>query len=399
MNNYLKNGDWSACCGCYACISACPVKCISMKPTKEGFMYPVVEDASICINCGLCSRVCPVEQNNTNKESTAFYAAYSNNKDIVSRSSSGGIFGELAAHFLGHGGIVFGAYLNDEHRLSHIAIHTVDEIKKLQSSKYIQSEIGNSYSECEGYLKAGKIVFFTGTPCQIQGLKLYLKRPYDNLFTADVICHGVPSQKMFDAYVNYLEKKHHAKLVDINFRDKKRNGWSITLRYTMQYPFGRRKDYYLISKLSEYFTGFLGGYISRESCYKCQYSSMKRPGDITLGDFWGYQKTRPELKHDEGLSIVLVTTEKGREMLKALSGVNVCLTEVNSESLESSENKNLYKPTKRPSPRDYIFKELDEDGFDYIANKYFRKWHTWRIKMRYALPPFLFNVLDKLRGK
>lgn len=393
MNNYLRNGDWSACCGCYACISACPVKCISMKPTEEGFMYPVIEDTSICINCGLCTRVCPAEQENTNNASSVFYAAYSNNKNVIMQSSSGGIFGELAEFFLKQGGIVFGAYLNNEHRLSHVAIQSVNEIAKLQSSKYIQSEIGNCYSECEEYLKKGKTVFFTGTPCQIQGLKLYLKRNYDNLFMADVICHGVPSQKMFAAYVDFLEKKHHAKLVDINFRDKKRNGWSITLRYTMEYPSGKRKDFYLISKLSEYFTGFLGGYISRESCYKCQYSSMKRPGDITMGDFWGYQKTRPDLRHDEGLSIILVNTIKGRNLLCNLNGVNIRLDEVSGDSLAASENKNLYKPTRRPEERGSIYTELDSDGFNMIAGKYLRGGHTLRNILKNCLPVTIVNLI------
>ena len=390
MNKYLANGDWSECCGCYACISACPTACISMKQTSEGFSYPSIEDVSKCISCGLCSKVCPVEQRIEKEDSSLFYAAYTKDKSIISNSSSGGIFGELAIYFLDHGGVVFGASLNEKHCLSHISISTKEDLYKLQSSKYIQSEIGNSYQECEAFLKSGKIVFFTGTPCQIQGLKLYLKKTYDNLFTADVICHGVPSQKMFDAYVAYLEKKHKAKLVDINFRDKKRNGWSITLRYTMQFPSGRKKDYYLISKLSEYFSGFLGGYISRESCYKCQFSSLKRPGDITMGDFWGYQKTRPELRHDEGLSIILVNSEKGEQMLCFLDKESVSFETINAKSVYNSENKNLYFPTKRPDARSVIYYELSNDGFESISSKYLRKGHTLKNYIKNHWPPKIF---------
>lgn len=397
MNRFLENQLQSDCCGCSSCVEVCPKGCLSIGKNGDGIIVPIIANKESCIECGLCSKVCPVENEFKTNYSNTYYGAYNDIPEDINYSSSGGIFPVLARWVIEQGGAVYGAYLDEKHELYHIKITDAKDIKKLQSSKYFQSELRDTYKTCKADLQKGRLVLFTGTPCQVQGLKLFLMKDYENLLTADMICHGVPSKKMFDAYVAFLEKKHRGKLIDINFRDKKRNGWSITLRYTIEYSNGKRKDYYLISKLSEYFVAFLSGSIARESCYSCKFSSMNRPGDITMGDFWGYQKKRPDLRHDKGLSLIIVNSTKGERIFNALESFGVCFKEVDEACVEASENKNLYYPTKRPEIRDVVYEELKQYDFEYIAKKYFRKTQTWKNKLKNYLPPTVVKIL-KNRG-
>ena len=376
MNRFLENQVQSDCCGCSACVEVCPKNCLTMGKNDDGIIVPIISNKDACIDCGLCSKVCPVENKITTNYSNKYYGAYSDIPEDINFSASGGIFPALARWVIEQGGVVYGAYLDGEHDLYHTKITEAKDIKKLQNSKYFQSEIRAAYKTCKADLQEGRLVLFTGTPCQVQGLKLFIKKDFENLLTADLICHGVPSKKMFDAYVAFLEKKHGGKLTDINFRDKERHGWSTTLRYTMEYQDGKREDYHLISQLSEYFTAFLRGAIARESCYTCQFASMNRPGDITLGDFWGYQKKRPDLRHDQGLSLIISNSAKGEKVIHELRNHGVCLTEVDEECVKVSGNRNLYFPLQRPEIRDRVYVELEQFGFEYIARMYFRKTQT-----------------------
>lgn len=394
MNRYLDYRQAADCCGCSACVQKCPKQCLVMHQDKDGFLLPTVANDT-CIDCGICTKVCPMENKVTTPSIQKFYGAYNENTGDIMSSSSGGIYPALGKWIIEQGGVVYGACLDEKHKLYHIVTSTIEDFSKTLGSKYFQSDIKETYKGCKSDLEAGKIVLFTGTPCQIHGLKCFLRKEYINLYTADVICHGVPSSKMFYAYVSYLEKKHKAKLVDINFRDKKRNGWSITLRYTMKYPNGKQKNHYLISKLSEYFMAFLSGSIARESCYTCPYSSLDRPGDLTLGDFWGYQKKRPDLKHENGLSLIVCNTQKGAELIKILGENGIVLNEVDETCVQASENKNLYYPTKRPSVRDSVYDELEQEGFEYIAAKYFRRGQTFKYKIKNHLPRRIVKLLQK----
>ena len=394
MNRYLETSDPKYCCGCSACVQICPKRCLGMTHDKDGFLFPTVASDS-CIDCGLCARVCPMETKVKPTDEHKYYGAYTQNAHDIMTSSSGGIYPALAKWVLSQNGVVYGATLDSQHNLYHIGADSQEEVDRTIGSKYFQSDIRETFKECKSNLEAGRIVLFTGTPCQIHGLKCFLRKEYDSLYTVDVICHGVPSQKIFNAYVRYLEKKHNAKLVGINFRDKKRNGWSITLRYTMEFPNGKHKDFYLISKLSEYFMAFLSGTIARESCYICPFSSLNRPGDITLGDFWGYQRKRPDLKHEEGLSLILCNSIKGNYLIDVLRSNDVVINEVDEECVKASENKNLYYPTTRPKLRDSIYDELETEGFESIAAKYFRHTHTFRNKLKNYLPSSLVKLFQK----
>jgi len=320
-----------------------------MVKNDDGIIVPIISNKDACIDCGLCSKVCPVENKITTNYSNKYYGAYSDIPEDINFSASGGIFPALARWVIEQGGVVYGAYLDGKHDLYHTKITEAKDIKKIQNSKYFQSEIRAAYKTCQADLQEGRRVLFTGTPCQVQGLKLFLKKDFENLLTADLICHGVPSKKMFDAYVAFLEKKHGGKLIDVNFRDKERHGWSTTLRYTMEYQNGKRED------------------------YTCQFASMNRPGDITLGDFWGYQKKRPDLRHDQGLSLIISNSTKGEKVIHELKNHGVYLTEVDEECVKVSGNRNLYFPLQRPEIRDRVYAELEQFGFEYIAKMYFRK--------------------------
>lgn len=394
MNIFLDNRSAANCCGCSACVQKCPKQCLTMSQDKDGFLFPTLVSDD-CIDCGLCAKVCPMEKIVNTSEEQKFYGAYNLNSQDIINSSSGGIYPAFAKWIIAQEGVVYGASLDSNHKLFHIGVATAKEVMKTLGSKYFQSDIKDTYKECKANLDGGKIVLFTGTPCQIHGLKCYLGKDYENLYTADVICHGVPSEKMFNAYVSFLEKKHKAKLIDINFRDKNRNGWSITLRYTMEYPNGKRKDFYLISKLSEYFVAFLGGSIARESCYVCPFASLDRAGDITMGDFWGYQKMRPDIKHEEGLSLLLSNSKKGEYILDVLRKNGVILIEVDEKCVQASENKNLYCSTSRPAFRDIVYDELENKGFEFIAEKYYRHTHTLRNKLKNYLPSKMVKLFQK----
>ena len=390
---YLVSNNKKDCCGCGSCAVKCPKECISMVEDSEGFFYPEIKEQD-CIGCGLCKKVCPQEEAKDLYIGRG-YAAFSTNKTVLQKSSSGGIFCEIASYIIENGGAVYGAYLDsDSLDLTHVRVDKLEDLIKIQGSKYYQSDLRKTFLECRDDLENGRLVLFTGVPCQIEALKRFLGKEYEKLYLGDVICHGVPSKKIFSEYVSFLEKKHRAKLVDISFRDKKKNGWSITMRYTMR-KHSKDKTYFLISKMSEYFTGFLSGYFMRESCYHCQFCNRGRAGDFSMGDFWGFQKTRPELANDEGLSLILINSEKGEQIKNILKNRRVAFHEVSEESIRKSENKNLYRPTARPNIRDTIYNECDRYGFDYIAQKYLRQNFTFKNRVKNLLPKRLVDRIKR----
>lgn len=365
---------------------------MTLELDKEGFKYPIL-DSQKCINCGLCKLVCPMEAT-SNKAQFEAFAGYSRNNLITKNSSSGGIFSEFSTFILENGGIVFGAHLKPNFEVTHIGINTINDLNKIQGSKYVQSDIDKTFEECKNHLLKGLKVFYVGVPCQIYALKKYMREEYSNLYTADLICHGVPSVKIFKNYIQYLEKHHNGILSDINFRDKDKNGWSITLSYKIKRT-NKTRTYYKISSISEYFTGFLTGLFMRESCYNCPFASSKRYGDLTLGDFWGYQKTRPDLRNDDGLSLLLCNNQKGKEMLNILRDRGVHLTSIDENSVLKSENKNLFYPTNRPEIRNTIYRELDDYGFEYIAKKYMRNNFTLKNKIKNIIPA---KIIKNIKG-
>jgi coenzyme F420-reducing hydrogenase beta subunit len=286
-----------------------------MKADEAGFMFPTVDEAQ-CVECGRCLDVCAFEQKGKGANGApTVYAAVIRNKEVLAQSSSGGIFTALAEAVLEKGGTVFGAAWTEGFSLKHIAVQSKKDLAKLRGSKYVQSEIGESYLLARSYLEQGRLVLFTGTPCQIAGLKTFLNKEYSNLYLMDIVCHGVPSPDVWDAYLTHLEKQYGGKTKRVAFRDKT-NGWeNYLLRVEMDngavYSNDRINDLYM--------RGFLHNCFLRSSCYECMHKGTERGADITLGDFWGIGKICPELQDGKGTSLVIASSPKGKFLLAQIS--------------------------------------------------------------------------------
>ena len=283
MKNNIKIVD--KCCGCFACGDACPKSAIKYKKDKDGFLYPYIDETK-CINCGKCLKVCPRLNSQKNKFEQKGFVCYSKNESIYNNSASGGIFSELARYVLENDGVVFGAAFVNL-KVKHIRIDNLEELYKIQKSKYIQSDLRGIYLICKKELKLNKLVLFSGTPCQVTALRNFLGREYDNLITCDLVCHGVPSQKIFDKYIAYENKMNKGKIIDFTFRCKlKKRSSTHTFRYVIKRDNGQTKDKIGNYYDSPYLMGFQKHIFLRESCYDCKYANIDRVGDITLGDFW-----------------------------------------------------------------------------------------------------------------
>ena len=301
------------CTGCSACSNICPKKCIEMIEDEKGFKYPRI-DYTKCIHCNQCKNICPVLKDNISSRPLEAYAAFANDKKIRMNSSSGGLFTVLANEILKNDGIVVGATL-ENHVVKHIIIDNLKDLEKLKKSKYVQSDINNIYKEVKKNLDKNIKVMFSGTSCQVAGLKSYLKRDYSNLICIDVVCHGVPSPKVFDKYLDSIEKKHNVKVTDVNFRSKV-NGWN---------PFSIDIDGDNKKIISEgiyenvYMKAFLQNLILRNSCYDCKFKNFKAQSDITLGDYWGIEQVHGDddnFLDNKGVSLVFINTIKGRNIFK-----------------------------------------------------------------------------------
>lgn len=380
MNRYLTNHVESDCCGCRACEQICPKKCITVSQNDEGFLRPVC-DTSDCIDCGLCAKVCPMESECNTRMPEEIYGTASSHDETIRKSSSGGIFYLLARQIIEQGGYVVGAELSLEDRyLSHAIVSDFGDLIPLLGSKYICSDTNDTYSRTKGLLKDGHIVMYVGTPCQIAGLKLFLKKEYDNLLTVDLLCHGAPSQYVFKEYIGYLERKHHGKVSEICFRDKEKNGWSITLRYKIARK-NKIKNYYEPAGLSPYFFGFLRGKFLRESCYHCPYTKLERTGDITLADFWGVQHAISGKDFSKGCSCVLLNTRKGGSYYHNVEEFLSFSERVTYEQAYK-QNMNFYTPCKRPGDRDMAIADIKRRSFEYVAKTYCNNPSAYRIRAK-----------------
>ncbi|MBR6133256.1 MAG: Coenzyme F420 hydrogenase/dehydrogenase, beta subunit C-terminal domain [Bacilli bacterium] len=310
----LANKD--NCTGCSACYNVCPKKCIEMVEDEKGFKYPKI-DYSKCIRCNKCREVCPVLKNNISIKPLDTYAAFAKDKDIRNNSSSGGLFTLFAKEVINNKGVVVGATLNG-HRVEHIIINKEEDLDKLRRSKYVQSDLNNIYKEVKDYLDKNITVLFSGTACQIAGLKSYLNKDYVNLICLDVVCHGVPSPKIFDYYLNEVEKKYKIKVTDVNFRSKV-NGWN-----PFNLDVGSKNKLVLSESISEniYMKAFLQNLILRPSCYNCHFKDFKVYSDITLGDYWGVEIVHNDDKKfldNKGVSLITLNSVKGIKLFDKIS--------------------------------------------------------------------------------
>lgn len=309
MNNVAEKVPYQDCCGCGACLNACPKGAISMIENSEGFLVPSV-DSSLCIDCSLCLKACPAlnEKRATNPEPEC-YAAQAHD-DIRSISSSGGIFTPLAEAILNRGGLVCGAAFRNDWTVHHIIVDQKEDLAKLRGSKYVQSDTEDCYKRIKALLKDGKWVLFSGTPCQVAGLYTYLGKDYDTLLTVDIFCHGAPSPGVWKRYLR--ENYEPGSIANVNFRDKKAIGWSCS-HVAITLKNGKKE-------VSDNYTKwFHSSIILRPSCENCKHNKLPRPGDISLGDWWGISQIDPKLNDGKGLSNVLINTPKGKALYESVS--------------------------------------------------------------------------------
>ena len=375
------------CSGCEACKSVCPKSCIEMCFDAEGFWYPKV-DKDNCIHCNLCSNICPVIHSADVNEFPQVYAAYNKNEKVRLSSSSGGIFYSLSKKVIEEKGVVFGAAFDVSFDVKHIFIEDEKDIKKLMGSKYVQSRIGEAYIDAERFLKNGRKVLFSGTPCQIAGLYAYLRKPYDKLITVDIICHGVPSPKVWKEYLKLKEKKN-TEIKNVCFRDKK-FGWS---NFSFKISYDSNEIYESVAGKDMYMRGFLSNVYLRPSCHKCAFKGEQRVADITLADFWGIDNVMPDINQDnKGISMVLVNSEKATEYLKLDNEIQYYKVDAKAALKENSAAVVSVKENKN---RAAFFNDFEKKGVKYALKKYCR--YKMSAVLYLKLKVVVYNCLKKCK--
>jgi coenzyme F420-reducing hydrogenase beta subunit len=357
----IINIEKDLCTGCSACYNGCPSSAILMKEDEEGFLFPTVIREK-CTECSLCNTLCPAQNNPETKDESRCYAAWNKDKEVRKTSSSGGIFSLLAESILKEEGFVVGAAFDEDFVVKQRIISSIDGLAELVGSKYVQSDVGNTFSETEKILKSGKKVLYSGTPCQIAGLNSYLRKSYENLITIDVLCHAVPSPLVFREYLKD-ELGEEAKIERIKFKNKE-NGWRLP-NFKIEYSLkGEPKLFEQSLYKNVYIKGFLKDLYNRPSCSTCQYALLPRPGDISLGDFWKIDQYDKKLDDNRGTSLILVNTEKGAILLNEINQL-IKIEEVPIE-IAKQGNSTLTSPNQPHPLRSDFFNNLHKE--EIIAN-------------------------------
>lgn len=367
--------EHDSCTACSACQSICHKHAITMITDDEGFQYPYINEDS-CVECGLCIKTCPAnkELDVTSSYPQQPYLAWINDDEVRLDSSSGGIFTALARYVISQGGVVCGAAYDDDMTVRHRIVDNENDLIHLRGSKYVQSITEGIFSDIKVYLNKGVMVYFVGTPCQVAGLKSFLKKKYDNLLTSDLICHGVPSGNLFKEQIKYFERKEGKKIVDVKFRAKKRFGQG----YDIQIITNTGANEFFCAELVPYFNGFWKNITLRESCYKCQYASLHREGDITLADFWLVKKCFPDVRTSKGTSLVFVNSIIGENIfMKLANSGDVYIREATIEQALLGQGQ-LKSPVPRPIERDGYKRYLD---FEKYCNGLLKNSLGYKIKM------------------
>lgn len=356
------------CTGCYACVNICPRKCITMKIESQNFSAPRI-DLQCCVDCGMCEEGCPILHIPEININTTGYAMKSRNESDRRKSTSGGVFSLLAEYVIEEGGIVYGAAYAPDFSVHHIAITKRQELSLLQGAKYTQSVIGSCFSKIKSQLHSEYLVLFSGTPCQCAGLKSFLGKEYSNLITVDIICHGVPAPKVWQAYIDYRSNKENNGIrpQKINMRSKV-SGWS-RYGYSTEFDYGNGKITRIHNSQDLFMQAFTGNICLRNSCSNCKAKGVERCTDFTLGDYWGIWNQHPEFDDNKGTSVVFVHSQKGREILEQLSDKMDCL-KVDIE-VAYKENGSLVNSSPAHSGRDEFLEQITADNFEDLVKKNF----------------------------
>ena len=374
------------CIGCSACMHTCAAGAIKLQHDNEGF-YTAKVDEGLCVNCGLCKSVCPLI-NDVSDYANDFlqaYAAYSKHEKTRHNSTSGGIFQCIAKHFIEkYNGIVFGVYMNKEHEALHIAVDNTSDLIKLQGSKYLQSNLNDVFKQIKEYLDNDRHVLFSGTGCQVSGLKRFLKKTYNNLLTVDIICHGVPSPTLFKDYIRFLEKRYKGKITDYKFRVKNEDYKHQSYDTRITFNTGKKEYEKIICGDEDIFTSnYISNKLQKKECFNCQFTSLKRCGDITLGDYWGFYDVHQQTDTINGISLVLVNSVCGQEIINRISD-NIVLIPSDKEKI-LYRNYQLIKPPQMDAYRNILYSKYRPGKFGYYYYlRYFmgRKFIVYLLKRK-----------------
>jgi coenzyme F420-reducing hydrogenase beta subunit len=376
-----------SCVGCGSCALICPQNCIKMFPDQEGFLYPEL-DATQCISCGLCRTHCPITNEVCNTEPLYCYGFIHKDEDVLMDSSSGGAFTAFAEYVLENRGHIYGTSFNEKTEAKTVVIKNSGELQLLRGSKYVQSDTNGQYENIKADLESDIIVLYCSTPCQVAGLKAYLNKDYSNLLTLDLFCHGTPSPLLFKKYIEWLTRNQKGNISSYKFR-KKEFGWGTQGSYNISMT--ERK---IISTYDPYYYSFLVGKTYRISCYECKYASPQRAGDISIGDFWGIEKTHPEVPTNKGVSAILINNEKGAQIFNRIKESGFVF-QTNFYDI-ANNNSQLLHPVKKAPQRDCIYKSLNAMSFDRLAKKFLFYEHPAITRIRPFVPKMLKRIIKKL---
>lgn len=387
--------DYEKCTGCGACVQRCPKRCISWTQREFGFRYPQI-DKDACVNCGQCEKVCPIDKALEVSAEQKAYAAVHKDDEVLAKSTSGGAFTAIADAVFAQGGIVYGAAMLDGMQVKHIRTSGKDDFEGLRSSKYLQSDTGTTYQMVEQDLKQGKTVLYSGTPCQIDGLKNFLVKDYENLYTVDIVCHGVGSQAYFDKYMDYARERY-GKIKALRFRSKEYAGWSCggvvvvvdSSDCLKKIPYRDFDNYY--------YSYFLSGDIYRKSCYSCKYANTNRVGDFTLGDYWGVEALNLPLQTENGCSLLLVNNRHAMQLLDEIESLDRVETTVEQAA---HCNKQLNAPSKLMDSRQNRIGEYESMSGQQIQKEYLKNHRKTVVKGQLkALMPYKLKLLIRSARK
>lgn len=385
------------CCGCRACSNICPKSAITFKEDKYGFLFPEIDD-NLCIGCGRCKSVCAFQNSEKEYRRTPVkgYAAVLKDAERLKKSASGGVFWAIAKWVIDKGGCVFGVVWDAEMNPIHSCAETIEQLEPMQGSKYVQSNVGNTYKRVAEEIAKDRWVLFTGSPCQVAALRHFLgNKNSDKLITIDIVCHGVPNNVLLHRYVASLEKQYKGKVVDLRFRHK-RPDWlngciSVKIKKGEKYI---TRDIFHLESI--YFTLFTPKNKScRQSCAECKYSAPVRVGDMTMGDFWGFENAGIKMKYNNGLSCLLVNNDR---MLPLLKEFDLAIQEVPIETIING-NAQLQYPYYKDASWDIVMDTFANEGYEKLYGEFISRNSRLlkRIKMAKLLPPRMLSIIRKLK--
>lgn len=365
--------DYEQCYGCCSCYNRCPKNAIFMGHDNWGNLVPIIDEEK-CIDCGLCIKVCPAIQKTNFSIPESAYAAITKDEKDYESTSSGGIATALSKYVIHNKGIVYGAaFVNSTAEVNHVRVDSLERLEQLKGSKYVQSNISHAFKLVKKDLDADCKVIFIGTPCQVDGLHTYLKKDYKNLITVNFVCHGVPSGKLFCEHIKEIVDERE----NLNIQFRLKNRFQLTVQKgekILSIPF--YKDYY--------FLGFMRKLFYRNACFTCKYAQPERVGDLTIGDFWGFEEKKPfPVEHPNGLSLILINSKKGRDFFEKIKESLIFQERTVSEAIKG--NPQLNYPSKKNANFMRFRKLYEKTGFEKAAKKV-----LWPYKIAYSIN-FLFR--------